>query len=268
MTIHVNLKPQTPFGDANQSFCAIDNPSVSDIILNTNTINWYLEPSGGSLLPIDYLLSDGLVLYASSYDDITFCESDSRFQVLVNVENPTLPSLDNFVRFCEETYPTINSIYTNGFDMIWYTSPFSMDAIADDYLLQDGDVIYGAAVNLYNSCESIDRIAVQVSVVKTDLTYYNLINVDGTSINNALKIEGVEYFPENSIEIYNRYGSLVWQQSNYDNNIRVFKGKANVSGVVAKDSYLPTGTYFFILNYPNDCEQNKLKGFVHIDNKK
>ena len=70
------------------------------------------------------------------------------------------------------------------------------------------------------------------------------------------------------IEIYNRYGSLVWQQSNYDNNIRVFKGKANVSGVVAKDSYLPTGTYFFILNYPNDCEQNKLKGFVHIDNKK
>ena len=268
MTIQVNLKPQTPFGDANQSFCAIDNPSVSDIILNTNTINWYLEPSGGSLLPIDYLLSDGLVLYASSYDDITFCESDSRFQVLVNVENPTLPSLDNFVRFCEETYPTINSIYTNGFDMIWYTSPFSMDAIADDYLLQDGDVIYGAAVNLYNSCESIDRIAVQVSVVKTDLTYYNLINVDGTSINNALKIEGVEYFPENSIEIYNRYGSLVWQQSNYDNNIRVFKGKANVSGVVAKDSYLPTGTYFFILNYPNDCEQNKLKGFVHIDNKK
>ena len=85
-------------------------------------------------MPADYPLSDDLVLYASSYDNITTCESDSRFQVVVNVESPALPALDNFVSFCEETYPTINSIYTNGVDMIWYMSPFGVDVITDDYL--------------------------------------------------------------------------------------------------------------------------------------
>ena len=42
---------------------------------------------------------------------------------------------------------------------------------------------------------------------------------------------------------------------------------ANVSGVVSVGSYLPTGTYFFLLSYPNDCEKSELKGFIHIDNK-
>jgi hypothetical protein len=43
---------------------------------------------------------------------------------------------------------------------------------------------------------------------------------------------------------------------------------ASVSGVVSQGSYLPTGTYFFILSYPNDCEKSELKGFIQIDNKR
>jgi hypothetical protein len=43
---------------------------------------------------------------------------------------------------------------------------------------------------------------------------------------------------------------------------------ANVSGVVSKNSYLPSGTYFFILKYPNSCKQTELKGYIHLENKK
>ena len=55
--------------------------------------------------------------------------------------------------------------------------------------------------------------------------------------------------------------------SNYNNKTVVFNGKANVSGVVSKDSFLPSGTYFFVLKYPNYCKQTQLKGFINIDNK-
>jgi hypothetical protein len=52
-----------------------------------------------------------------------------------------------------------------------------------------------------------------------------------------------------------------------DNSTNTFKGMANVSGVVSVGSYLPSGTYFFKLSYPNECEKSELKGFIHIDNK-
>jgi hypothetical protein len=60
---------------------------------------------------------------------------------------------------------------------------------------------------------------------------------------------------------------LVWSSINYNNQTNTFEGMANVGGVVSKGSYLPTGTYFFILSYPNECAKQELKGFIHINNK-
>ena len=266
MTITVNELPATPTGNTVQNFCAIDNPKISDLVLITNEVNWYLEPNDGTILNPNYLLTDGLTLYAAAYDSVTLCESSTRLQVLINLNNPSLPILNSELSFCQETNPTIHSIYSQGIIMNWYDSPNNGNLIDDNYILQDGDILYGAALNLITGCESVNRVMVTISIIKTNLTYYNLISIDD-AFNNSLKIENIEKFPENKMEIYNRYGSLVWQEVNYNNVLRVFKGQANVSGVVSKDSYLPTGTYFFILNYPNNCRQSILKGFIHIDNK-
>ena len=99
------------------------------------------------------------------------------------------------------------------------------------------------------------------------MNFFNLITIDDNDLNKELIIHGIERFPNNSIEIYNRYGNLVWSGVNYDNMSNTFKGMASVSGVVSQGSYLPSGTYFFILLYPNDCEKSELKGFIQIDNK-
>ena len=267
MTITVNELPATPTGNTVQNFCAIDNPKISDLVLITNEVNWYLEPNDGTILNPNYLLTDGLTLYAAAYDSVTLCESSTRLQVLINLNNPSLPILNSELSFCQETNPTIHSIYSQGIIMNWYDSQNNGNLIDDNYILQDGDILYGAALNLITGCESVNRVMVTISIIKTNLTYYNLISIDD-AFNNSLKIENIEKFPENKMEIYNRYGTLVWKGINYNNVSRVFKGQANVSGVLSKDSYLPTGTYFFILNYPNNCRQSILKGFVHIDNKK
>ena len=267
MTITVNELPATPTGNTTQTFCAIDNPKISDLVLTTNEINWYLDASNGPVLSPNYLLTDGLTLYAASYDSVTLCESSTRLPVLINLNNPSLPILNSEFSYCEETNPTIHSIYSQGIIMNWYDSLNNGNLIDDNYILQDGDILYGAALNIITGCESVNRVMVTISIIKTNLTYYNLISVDD-AFNNSLKIENIEKFPENKMEIYNRYGTLVWKGINYNNVSRVFKGQANVSGVLSKDSYLPTGTYFFILNYPNNCRQSILKGFVHIDNKK
>ena len=267
MTITINMLPVAPSGNTTQTFCALDNPKISDLVLTTNEINWYLDANNGTVLSSNYLLTDGLTLYGASYDGVTLCESSTRFQVFIHLTNPSLPILNSELSFCEDANPTINSIYSQGITMNWYDSLNNGNLIDTNYLLQDGDILYGAALNVITGCESVNKVVITISIIKTNLTYYNLISV-GSAFNNSLKIENIENFPENKINIYNRSGSLIWQEVNYNNISRVFKGQSNVSGVLSKDSYLPTGTYFFILSYPNDCNQSQLKGFVHIDNKK
>ena len=124
-------------------------------------------------------------------------------------------------------------------------------------------VLVIAVLGLLKGCgdrRELSKLRREVESIK-DSTYTK------SELNKELKIEGIEQFPNNTIEVYNRYGNLVWSGINYNNVTNTFKGMANVSGVVSKGSYLPTGTYFFILSYPNDCEKTELKGFIHIDNK-
>ncbi|WP_036156104.1 gliding motility-associated C-terminal domain-containing protein [Maribacter forsetii] len=73
--------------------------------------------------------------------------------------------------------------------------------------------------------------------------YYMTPNGDG--INDFLEIEGIENSPNNSLQIYNRYGRLVFSMDNYNDE---FIGISNVNGVVARNTGLPSGIYFYIVN--------------------
>ncbi|WP_297868447.1 gliding motility-associated C-terminal domain-containing protein [uncultured Flavobacterium sp.] len=267
MTIIVNPLPTTPTGNAQQSFCAIDGPTINDLVLNTTNVNWYTTATGGSALNSNFPLTNGLILYAAAMDPITLCENPSRYQVQVQVENPQLPIIEVEQEFCIENGMTLGAINTNGTTMNWYDNPTGGSVVPTTYILQNGDVFYGAAINSASGCESTTRIPLEISIINSNLEFNNLITIDDNDLNKELKIEGIEQFPNNTIEVYNRYGNLVWSGINYNNVTNTFNGMANVSGVVSKGSYLPTGTYFFILSYPNDCEKTELKGFIHIDNK-
>jgi hypothetical protein len=268
MTITINPLPAIPTGNAQQLFCAIDEPTINDLVLITTNINWYTSASGGSVLNSNFPLTNGLVLFAAAIDPITLCENPSRYQVQVQVENPVLPTIEVEQEFCIENSMTLGAINTNGTTMNWYDNPTGGSVVSTTHVLQNGDVFYGAAINSVSGCESTTRIPLEITIVDSNLSFFNLITIDDNDLNEELIIQGLEQFPNNSIEIYNRYGNLVWSGINYDNITNTFKGMASVSGVVSQGSYLPTGTYFFILSYPNDCEKSELKGFIQIDNKR
>jgi gliding motility-associated-like protein len=184
----------------------------------------------------------------------------------VTVEEPIeLPALDTFI--CLPSGQPISEIPTNGAVMNWYDSPEFGFLLAGSYVPTNDQTLYGSAVNPLSGCESPDRIAVEINLIDAELEYNNLITVDGNDSNNALKISEVERFPENRMEIYNRYGNLVWTIEGYDNLNKVFEGEANVDGVFSKGSFLPSGTYFFLLRYSNACTNSELKGFFQLDNR-
>jgi gliding motility-associated-like protein len=84
------------------------------------------------------------------------------------------------------------------------------------------------------------------------LNIYNAVTPNGDGMNENFVIENItnlDCYPENSVEIYNRWGVKVFDTTNYDNNTRVFNGTSEGRDTVKQSAELPTGTYFYILKY-------------------
>jgi len=208
-----------------------------------------------------------MVLYAASYNPNTLCENSSRLAVEISVQGLIEPILPQTITICTTTESTISVIDTNNQNIIWYDSPTQGNQLNSDYIIQSGETLYAASYDLSSGCESTVRTPVEVESLNTALSYFNLVTVDGNYSNRILKIDGIDQFSSNSMLIFNRYGNLVWSGENYNNLDVAFDGYSNVKNSLDQGKALPTGTYFFVLSYPNSCGKSQLKGFLQLDNK-
>lgn len=89
--------------------------------------------------------------------------------------------------------------------------------------------------------------------------YFMTPNGDGA--NDELILDGIDESPNNMLEIFNRYGVLVYSKANYQNN---FDGQSNREGAIERGSGLSSGIYFYILTM-HDLRQ-KHQGYLYISN--
>ena len=101
-----------------------------------------------------------------------------------------------------------------------------------------------------------------------EIEVYNAISPNGSpGINDTFVIRGIEYYPNNTVEIYNRWGVLVFESKGYDNTTRVFRGVSEGRSTVSQASGLPDGTYFYVLRYTKVSGENLEKaGYLYIKN--
>ena len=106
---------------------------------------------------------------------------------------------------------------------------------------------------IYHLCNEngCDEAKVFVSVLCSKLTIYNGFSPNGDGLNDYFTIEGIEEFPDNNLEIYNRWGIKILSQTGYQNN---WDGQW-------EGELLPDGTYFYILKVgPSD----RYTGYLEI----
>ena len=89
--------------------------------------------------------------------------------------------------------------------------------------------------------------------------YFMTPNGDGA--NDILVLDGIENSPNNVLEIFNRYGVLVYSQANYQND---FDGQSNRESAVKRGTGLASGIYFYIITM-HDLRQ-KHQGYLYISN--
>jgi gliding motility-associated-like protein len=101
---------------------------------------------------------------------------------------------------------------------------------------------------------------------------WNAVSPNGDGSNDIFFIEGLDCYPNNTVEIYNRWGIKVFEASNYDNINNVFKGYSDGRSTISRNELLPTGTYFYILKYEfsydgiNGRQNIEKAGYLYIQN--
>lgn len=79
------------------------------------------------------------------------------------------------------------------------------------------------------------------------------------------EIINIERFPENTVEIFNRNGIKVFSIEGYDNNARVFRGYSNGRATLQKEKGLPTGVYFYVIQYVQENSSRTRTGYLYVN---
>jgi len=116
------------------------------------------------------------------------------------------------------------------------------------YIIED---IYGAT----------DTATVHVDVeCLDDLIIPQVFTPNGDGINDAFEIFGIYKYPNNELQVYNRWGHKVYTKKGYNNT---WKGTSEAELTIGNLN-LPVGTYFYVLKLSDDIPL--YKGYVYIKN--
>lgn len=89
-----------------------------------------------------------------------------------------------------------------------------------------------------NSASDSVFVSVDKSPACYQLVFYNTFTPNGDEINDTWIIEKAEKYPENTLEIFNRYGKVVFRASPYNND---WNGKGLTDD-------LPVATYYYVFD--------------------
>ena len=98
---------------------------------------------------------------------------------------------------------------------------------------------------------------------REEIRVYNAVSTESGS-ENYFKVEYTDPNTLISVVIFNEMGLQVYASDHYQENGEIFRGYANVSGVVGTGQRLPSGTYFYILTYFHNRQQEVKKGFLYV----
>ena len=224
-------------------------------------------------LPSETLIYVSIIPYNTSGDAIG-CSSESFITEIIAPDCVSLISPAN-----GEVNVPLESIIsweevekTNGYRISLGTSMNTNDILdnldmgaATEYIHNEEfpfDTEIFVTITSYN--DAGDAIACEqqsfTTLIPEDETKYGF-SPDGDGINEYWHIENIDYYPENVVSIYNRWGEIVFQIENYDNASKAFSGTANMRTKLGADQ-LPTGTYFFNIQIEGETILRKTQGYL------
>ncbi|WP_141672817.1 gliding motility-associated C-terminal domain-containing protein, partial [Flavobacterium crassostreae] len=150
------------------------------------------------------------------------------------------------------------------------------------YSLQQSDINLGKVVNqalvsgtspdavvvtdLSDDSSELGDQATVLGIKGCEIEVFNAVAPNGNGDNKVFRVRGLECYVDNSVEIYNRWGVLVFEAQGYNNTDKAFRGRSEGRVTVKTSEELPEGTYYYILRYKDGGSVLQEKsGYLYIN---
>ena len=102
------------------------------------------------------------------------------------------------------------------------------------------------------------------SYSKSGICHHMLFNKK--YLNEIFTIDGITYYPDNNVQIFNRWGILVYEINGYNNADKSFNGKSEGRITFDVNSNLPEGTYYYVIKYtkPRSGIRIEKTGYLYL----
>lgn len=259
-TVTVIVPPYTPL-----SYFLSD----SDITVNCpgTAVDMTGYATGGGTAPYTYSWSNGDTdslnsIVASVDDTLAFtitdgCGLDTTIEIPIDVLGGAVELNFPNGRYCRNSDSTalVPLSVTGGhgpYTFTWSAQPggsVSADSIALTFNITNPVNGY-YNLTITDACGSTDTDSGEVIMRDCDLNIPNVMTPNGDGINDVFYIDGLASHPNSILRVYNRWGALVFSDSDYTND---WDG-----------STLAAGVYFYIIQLTDGTVPSEYHGYLNI----
>ena len=116
---------------------------------------------------------------------------------------------------------------------------------------------YYVTVRGYTLCAYRDTVRIDLKNRDCNIKYYSGITPNNDGKNDYWEIDNIEINQPNRVQIFNRWGNVVWKRDNYNNRDVRWTGD-NQNG-----SPLPSGTYFYVIEISGNDKDSR-SGWIQL----
>ena len=115
-----------------------------------------------------------------------------------------------------------------------------------------------------------DPTITDLPIVGSQFRIFNAVSADGNGENDFFFINGISDWPDNNVQIFNRWGVKVFETNGYggsNDQENVFRGYSDGRQTVAPETLLPTGTYYYVITFngPDNPGNSNYAGYLYLN---
>ena len=191
------------------------------------------------------------------------CQSTSD-ALLIMPERSYQPRVAIVARTCDSEGAAYITNYNPAYRYV-FTDPLLSVTDAGVILGAQPELVYAVAARTPDDCSSKETVFSIRNECENEvpcrIEIFNAVSANNDDANDFFYIKNIECYPSNKVYIFNDQGKVVFEQQNYDNSQRSFRGIGNTEGA----QLLPSGTYFYILKYADKRgRETDERGYLYL----